>query len=170
MNGANHTVTGGGADFGGTATTDQGTFVYRDITGNATITAKLNSLANVSGQTFVKAGVMMRNGTANNAQYAYILATNTASNGFRYQYRLTTGAAATQTRQTGNSTIPGWLRIVRSGNTFTAYTSLNGTSWTMVSAQTIAMPTTFQIGFAVTSHLQGTATTAVFDSLTISTP
>jgi hypothetical protein len=32
------------------------------------------------------------------------------------------------------------------------------------------MPTTFQIGFAVTSHQQGTATTAVFDSLTITTP
>ena len=54
VNGATHTVVGGGADVGGTATTDQFKFVYRDVTGNATIIAKLNSLAPVSGQTFVK--------------------------------------------------------------------------------------------------------------------
>jgi hypothetical protein len=59
---------------------------------------------------------------------------------------------------------------VRSGNLFTASTSLDGSGWTTVGSQTLSMPTTFQIGFAVTSHLQGTSTTAVFDSVSITTP
>jgi regulation of enolase protein 1 (concanavalin A-like superfamily) len=121
----------------------------------------------VGTQTFVKGGVMIRAGTANNAQYASILATNTASNGWRFQYRLTTGSAAAQIRQSGSSVTPGWLRLVRSGSTITASTSSNGSTWTTVGSQNITLPTTFQIGFAVTSHQQGAATTAVFDSVTI---
>jgi glucose/arabinose dehydrogenase/fibronectin type 3 domain-containing protein/regulation of enolase protein 1 (concanavalin A-like superfamily) len=166
-----HTIVGGGADVPGTASagaTDQFKWVYREITGNATIVVRLNSLATVSGQSFVKAGVMMRASTSATSMYASILATPTATNGWRYQYRLTNGGATAQTRQTGNSAIPGYLRLVRSGNMFTASTATSASGpWTTVGTQSMSMPTTYQIGFAVTSHLQGTSTTAVFDNLTI---
>jgi hypothetical protein len=64
------------------------------------------------------------------------------------------------------------VRLVKNGNTITAFSSTNGTTWTQIgtTGQTIVLPTTYQIGFAVTSHQQGTATTAEFESLTITTP
>jgi fibronectin type 3 domain-containing protein/regulation of enolase protein 1 (concanavalin A-like superfamily) len=165
-----HTVVGGGADFSSTGTTDQFKFVYQNITGDATITARVASLAAVSGQTFVKAGLMFRNGTAINAQYACVLTSTTATNGYRYQYRTTAGQAAAQIRQSGNSAVPGWLRVQRTGSVFTAFTSANGSTWTNVGSQTISMPASIQVGFAVTSHLQGTSTTAVYDNFSLTTP
>jgi hypothetical protein len=170
VNGGTHTIVGGGADFQGNAAagaSDQFKWVYREITGNATITVRLASLAPVSGQTFVKGGIMMRASTSPTSMYASALSTTTASNDFRFQRRLLNGGAVTQDRGV-DSFIPSWLRLVRSGNSFTAFSSANGTTWSQIgTAQTIALPTTYQIGFAVTSHLQGTSTTAVFDSVTI---
>jgi hypothetical protein len=168
--GSSFTVRGAGTDIQGTA--DQGHFAYRTVTGNTTIIARMASLSAVSGQTFTKGGLMMRNGTATGAQNAFMLATTTSSNGFRFQYRPTTGGSTSQLRPspTGSSAIPTWFRLVRSGNNFTASTSANGTTWSVIGTATIAMPASFQVGFAVTSHVNGTLTTGVFDNVSITTP
>ena len=168
INGGNYTVQGGGADVQGVA--DQFHFAYKTVTGNATIIARMSSLSLVSGQTFTKGGIMMRAGTAAGAMNVFMLATTTASNGFRSQYRLTTGGATAQFRVLGSSAIPTWFRLVRSGNSITTSTSTNGTSWTTVDTQTLAMPATFQVGLAVTSHSTAALTTALFDSVTVTTP
>jgi glucose/arabinose dehydrogenase len=168
INGGSYTVQGGGADIQGVA--DQFHFAYRTVTGNATIIARMSSLALVSGQTFTKGGIMMRDGTAAGAINVFMLATTTATNGFRSQYRPTTGGATAQFRVTGSSAIPTWFRLVRSGNSFTSSTSTNGTTWTTVDTQTIAMPTTFQVGLAVTSHSTAALTTGLFDSVSVTTP
>jgi hypothetical protein len=169
-NGGTYTVRGAGTDIQGTA--DQGHFAYRTVTGNVTIIARMNSLSAVSGQTFTKGGLMMRASTAAGAQNAFMLATPTSSNGFRFQYRATTGGSTAQLRPspTGTSAIPTYFRLVRSGNNFTASTSANGTSWSVIGTVTVAMPTSFQVGFAVTSHANGTLTTGVFDNVIVSTP
>jgi hypothetical protein len=53
-----------------------------------------------------------------------------------------------------------WVEIVRSGassNQFSAYFSLNGSSWTQIgAAQTVTMASAALTGIAVTSHNQGT--------------
>ena len=169
-----HTIVGGGADFQGNAPAlqpDQFKWVYREITGNATITVRLTRLDNVGTQTFVKGGVMMRASTSPTAMYASVLSTNTPTNDYRFQRRLATDGAVTQDRGNDSTQLPAtpsWLRLVRTGNSFTAFSSTNGTTWVAIgTAQTIALPTTFQIGFAVTSHQQGTSTTATFDNVTI---
>jgi hypothetical protein len=46
---------------------------------------------------------------------------------------------------------PVWVRLVRSGNDFTAYRSLNGTSWTHFGDITVNMPQSALIGMATSS-------------------
>jgi hypothetical protein len=59
------------------------------------------------------------------------------------------------------------VRVVRSGNMFTAYNSTDGSSWTSMGSVTIAMGTNVYIGLAVTSHNNGTLCTATFDNLEV---
>jgi hypothetical protein len=61
---------------------------------------------------------------------------------------------------------PCWVKVVRSGNTFTGYCSPDGSTWTQVSSQTINMASSVCIGLAVTSHDDGTLCTASFDNVT----
>ena len=59
------------------------------------------------------------------------------------------------------------MRITRSGSTFTAYKSTNGSTWTVVGSQTISMPTTIYVGIPVTSHRDGTLATATVTNVAV---
>jgi hypothetical protein len=59
------------------------------------------------------------------------------------------------------------VKVVRLGNTFTAYASPDGSTWTTVGSQTIAMGATVNAGLAVSSHKNGTLATATFTSVTV---
>jgi regulation of enolase protein 1 (concanavalin A-like superfamily) len=48
--------------------------------------------------------------------------------------------------------VPCWLRLTRAGNVFTGYFSIDGTNWTALGSQTLALPSTVYVGFAVSSH------------------
>ncbi|MCX5677213.1 MAG: hypothetical protein NTX87_19685, partial [Planctomycetota bacterium] len=62
-------------------------------------------------------------------------------------------------------TSPTWVKLTRSGNSFTAEASANGTTWTTISTISIAMGSSAYIGLAVTSHTNTQLNTAKFDSL-----
>ena len=161
------TMEGSGADIYGTA--DEFSFAYQNVTGDATITVRLASLENTN--VWAKAGVMMRDGTGNNVRYVMALLSPTATNKYRLQARTVAAGSTSSTASTGNSAIPAYLRITRSGNNFTGYFSTNGTTWTQLgTTQNIAMPSTIKVGLAVTSHADGTLATGVFDNVAITQP
>jgi regulation of enolase protein 1 (concanavalin A-like superfamily) len=61
-----------------------------------------------------------------------------------------------------------WLRLDRAGNTFTAYQSADGATWTKIgSTVTIPMSATAFVGLAVTSHNVDATSTSVIDHVTI---
>jgi len=68
------------------------------------------------------------------------------------------------------TTTPAWVRLVRSGSVITTYWSTNGTTWTLVGSETISMASTVYVGLAATSHNASSATTAVFDNVSVTTP
>ncbi|HWN94856.1 MAG TPA: pectate lyase, partial [Methylomirabilota bacterium] len=72
---------------------------------------------------------------------------------------------STSSTSGGSGKAPYWVRLVRSGNTFTAYKSSNGTTWTTVSTHTISMNANTYIGLAVTSRRDGTLNTSRFDNV-----
>lgn len=154
-------VGGSGADIWGT--TDAFRFVYLPVNGNCTVTARVLSVPNTDG--WAKAGVMIRASLTANAANAFIAVS--PGNGVTWQYRTSAGAS-TGNNATGALIAPYWVRLVRSGNTFTAYRSPDGATWTQQgSSQTISMGTTVYVGLAVTSHNNASLCTAAFDNVSL---
>jgi len=85
------------------------------------------------------------------------------------QYRATQGGGTTTLAPVQPSGPAAYLRITRAGNTFTAYTSPDGSAWTAVpnSNVTVAMSSTALLGFAVTSNNANATTVAQFDTTSI---
>jgi hypothetical protein len=157
------TLTGSGVDI--FTTSDQFQFAYIPITGDVTITARVAMLANTN--TNAKAGVMVRNTlAANSAQFSTLV---TASNGINLDYRIAAGGSTAETKNSGTGlAAPYWVRVVRSGNSFSSYRSADGVTWTQIgTTQTITMDQTVFVGLAVTSHSTTVLTTATFDNITV---
>jgi hypothetical protein len=153
------TVVGAGADIGDP--TDEFRYVYQPASGNCSITARVLGVQNTDA--WAKAGVMIRETlNANSAHGSVFL---TPGNGVAAQARLQTGGPSYNVNTPG-LTAPHWVRLVRTGNTFTGYRSLNGNSWTEVGSVTIQIGKSVFIGLAVTSHQDGTLCTATFDNVT----
>lgn len=60
---------------------------------------------------------------------------------------------------------PYWIKIKRTGDTFTFYDSPDGTSWTQSGAAVIPMTADTYIGMAVTAHQVGELCTGEFDNV-----
>jgi regulation of enolase protein 1 (concanavalin A-like superfamily) len=153
------TVKGAGADIWDVADAFQ--YVYQPVNGNVEIIARVASLTNTNA--WAKAGVMVRETLAANSKHAFAAAT--PSNGVALQSRSTTGG--TSANVGAASTIPVWLKLNRSGNVFTASRSADGVTWTTTGSVTISMTTSVYVGLAVTSHANGTLTTAAFSNVTV---
>jgi hypothetical protein len=155
------TVNGAGADIWDTS--DQFQFVYQPLTGNGQVIARVASLTKPDGWT--KAGVMIRSALAANAAHAFALVS--ASQGSAFQRRATAGS--TSTHSFGSMiAAPAWVKLVRSGNTFSAFSSLNGTTWVQIgSSQSITMGATVYVGLAVTSHNTGVLATSTLTNVQV---
>jgi regulation of enolase protein 1 (concanavalin A-like superfamily) len=160
VNGTTITVRGSGADIWETA--DGFRFVYRAMTGDGEVRAQVASMSNTNP--WAKAGVMIRESTASNARHT--LACITAMNGSAVQTRTETGAAMSHTPGPW-VTAPHWVRLVRTGNRITAYTSFDGATWTQGASQDVVMGATVLVGFAVTAHDNTQLNTAVFTNTAV---
>ena len=137
------TVRGAGADIWGAS--DQFRFVYRPLTGDGEVIARVASVQHTDG--WAKAGVMMRETLT--AGSRHVSAVVTPLNGVAFQRRVATGGTSLTTAGP-SATAPYWVRLMRTGSTFSAYASATGTAWTLIGSQSIAMPATIQVGLAVT--------------------
>jgi fibronectin type 3 domain-containing protein len=152
-------VTGSGADIWNPS--DAFRFVYVPVTGNCTIVARVTALQNVDA--WSKAGVMIRASLASNAANAFIAVT--PSNGVTWQYRSSTGGDSYNNNTPGLSA-PYWVKLVRSGSTFTGYRSPGGVTWTQLGSTTLTNVSTAYIGLALTSHNNSSLCMATFDNVT----
>lgn len=144
---------------------DQFHYVYRPVTGNTEIIARVASLQVTHAG--AKAGVMIRESMNAGSRHASMFATG--GNGWSFQYReATDGLSFTSPGPSGSA--PGWVRLVREGNVFTAYRSSTGTSWSLVGSETISMSSAVYVGLAVGSRVATTATTAAFTDVDLSVP
>jgi regulation of enolase protein 1 (concanavalin A-like superfamily) len=157
-----YTVAGSGADIWTTA--DQFHYAYQAVSGDVTITARVASEQQTSS--YCKAAVMLRASLATNSVEASVLLTPT--NGVAMEVRPTTGAATINvTGWVTGAVPPSWVRLTRSGNTFTAFSSSNGTSWTQLGSTNVTMSAGVTAGLAVTSHDNTKLNTATFDNVTL---
>jgi hypothetical protein len=160
QSGNSASVTGGGSDIWSTA--DSFRYDYTTLSGNGQIIAEVTSQGESSTQ--AKAGVMIRNGTTSNAAEVSMLIQPDKTADF--QARATAGAATTSKQV--DSTSDEWVKLVRSGNTFSGYISTNGITWVLVETTTVSMNTVIDIGLAVTAHNNSTTSKATFSNIAIS--
>ena len=155
-------VTGGGEAIWGSA--DQFQYVYQPVQGNTEIIARVTTLQVTHAG--AKAGVMIRESLTAGARHASMFATG--SNGWSFQYRdVTNGISFTSPGPGGRA--PGWVRLVRAGDLFTAYRSTDGRTWSLVGSDTIAMPSTVYVGLAVSSRVTTATAAARFTNVRVST-
>ncbi|WP_420627681.1 LamG-like jellyroll fold domain-containing protein [Candidatus Leptofilum sp.] len=154
------TLDGAGANIAGTV--DAFHYVYQSLSGDGTITANVASLT--GGGSAPRAGLMMRESLADNSAHVSAVVQGTR---IRVLDRATTGGSTTDV-QGHSQGAPEWLRIERSGNTFTLSRSNDGSSWTVMQTRTITMGTTIYIGMAVTGNSTTTLATGTFDNVSVS--
>jgi hypothetical protein len=156
-------VTGFGSDVWGTA--DSFHFVSQPMAADGSISAQVVSQTNSSS--WAKGGLMLRLTTDPGSPYYAIFAT--PGNGAAVQWRTAQGGSTSQVSTAG--TVPLYLEIVRSGTTYTAYTSPDGSTWTAVPGSTVTLASlsgSLLEGLAVNSHNTGQYSTVVYGSMVTS--
>ena len=139
-------------------------YVYVPNTTSGYIQARIASVQNTSAN--AKAGVMIRQNP--DADSAYAMADVQSTAGIEFNTRTVNGGNG-NILTTVAGTAPKWVRLARTNNTFTAYSSANGNTWTAVgSASTITMPAGAYVGLVVCSGDNGFLNTAVVDNVSSS--
>ncbi|MGE5294567.1 MAG: LamG-like jellyroll fold domain-containing protein [Solirubrobacterales bacterium] len=144
-------------------TADQFRYVYKNLSGNATIVARIDSL--VRSDAWAKAGVMIRESIHPGSKHAFVCLT--PDYGASFQQRPETGNVMSQVST--NAVVSSlWVKLTRTGNAFTAQQSADGVTWSDVAFTTpvnITMASDVLIGLAVTSHNASVSTAAEFSNV-----
>jgi len=154
-------ISGSGADIWGTA--DEFYYACRKLNGNGSITARITSQQNTAA--WAKAGLMIRESL--NANSTYVINYMSPSNGVALQRRASTGGSASGVANPTGITPPCWLRLTRSGNTFTADRSTDGTTWTTIGTTSVTMASSVYVGLAASSVNDGILMQAAFDQVSV---
>ena len=160
------TISGSGTGIRNNTSAD-GFYFLRQITSGTSVEV-IAYCGSVTGGTSAdgRAGLMLRNGTAAGDVMAFVGLTNNSR--ATWSTRTSTGANASVSH-TNSIATPRWLRILRSGTSFSGYRSDDGVTWTQVGTTTTISNANSNMlaGIAVTGA--GTAaTTATFSRINMS--
>ena len=114
-----------GADVWGTA--DEFRYAYMRLSGNGSITARVDYIMNTS--LWAKAGVMIREGL--DAGSTHAMTVLTPGNGVALQNRPVMNQTSYNVNEAG-LVAPYWVRLTRTGNSFTAERSEDGVNWVSI--------------------------------------
>jgi regulation of enolase protein 1 (concanavalin A-like superfamily) len=143
---------------------DSGHLVFQPLAGDATIVARVLSLQ--GGGFYQEAGVLIRETLNTDSENVYM-----AWGGGRpyLAWRSSTGGS-TSSQTMSNVPLPYWVKLVRSGSTFTGYASADGVNWTQVSSQIVSMNTNVYVALATSAENNNTTLgTAILDNVSLST-
>lgn len=174
-----YTIVAGGLDIEGTS--DHFHYLYKSLSGDGRVTARIVSVTNTAPWT--KVGVMVRkDATPNSANAMFLLRPQLGSAG---QYRASTSGVTYSTWQENpapnedfSQTNPyrtrylkpsKWLSAVRQGNTVTTYSSDDGQCWNLRTRETISLSGSALIGIALTANHATNKATATVTNLSVTT-
>ncbi|MDH6110170.1 hypothetical protein P3T36_006666 [Kitasatospora sp. MAP12-15] len=165
-------ILGGGADAWGS--TDEYSTVYRHGAEHDGSTTIVRVTAQAATSSWAKAGIMVRNDvTAPGSSPGYLILAVTPGNGYVLQWDSTGSGqldsnSAPSDSGLGAASYPTWLKLVRTGSSYTGSYSTDGTTWTTVGSATVPdVAATQDAGVFMTAHNNGGGTTGEvdFDSL-----
>ncbi|MCJ7778413.1 MAG: DUF1349 domain-containing protein [Sedimentisphaerales bacterium] len=155
-----YTMTARGADIVGVS--DQFHFAFKQFSGVGDITAKVVSVSNTNA--WAKAGVMFRETLDADAKFVMVVVT--PGSGVSMQLRSAAGSGSEEVATVATVKAPQWVKLSRSGNTFTGQYSANGTTnWTTIGSIDIPMLTDVSIGLCLTSANVDATCTAEFSNV-----
>jgi RHS repeat-associated protein len=156
------TITGSGTGIFSNA--DGMHFAYIPLSGNGSIIARVVS---EQGAYNPQPGVMIRESLEANAANAFAGPVGSNSDAYVEFYdRPTPGAYTNQQSASQAVTLPYWVKLTRSGATFSAYEAPDGINWTQVAtSQTITMSQNVFVGLAVSDEDNNGTSTATFDNV-----
>ncbi len=134
----------------------------------STTVVKINSQTNTNA--WAKAGIMVRNDITNtNAGAGYLILLEAPGKGYVIQYdsngdgQLDKNSAPDNTG-VGTAAYPSWLKLVRSGTTYTGYYSTDDVNWTEVASVDVpSAAATQDVGVFATAHQSGVTSEVDFD-------
>jgi len=158
-----HLITGSGTNLSGSA--DSFFMRSRHLTGDGEIRARVRYTTGFSAS---RVGVMLRESSAAGSPMAAEVMLPFANNADVFHYRATANATATAADFGIGVTASYWVRVVRSGNNFSAYDSPDGVTWTQRgAAQSIAMASDILAGLVVDSTSNTKLNTTLLDNVQI---
>jgi hypothetical protein len=155
-----YTITASGADIWDTL--DQFHYAYKQLTGDSTFIARIDGVRNTNN--LARAGIMIREDLDTNSAFAaaYI----SADNRVVFEYRTSKGADMSDPDSRTNTVAdvnvyapPHWIKLTRSGDSFSVQDSANGTTWQEITPETEGDPTSLTIQMNPTVYV-GLAVTA----------
>lgn len=173
FNGTTFSLEGEGSDVGGTA--DEFHFAWKKLQGDGVITARI--VQPMSSQ-WSKPGVMMRASLKSDSPHASVLLLPPKWSG-ALVYR---DASGKDTFAAGVTKIPEpfvinenrlmkpyWIRLTRTGSTFTGFMSRDGTTWQKLASANAEMPDTLYVGLPACSQLNHVTTRVTYDHVSVTT-
>jgi hypothetical protein len=160
------TVSGAGPQISGTL--DGMHFAFQPMNGNGTIVARVLSLQGAYAGYNPVVAVMIRESLSPGSVHV--------SSAFRVNplvallWRALTNGSSSSSNSTSSAPLPYWIKLIRSGNLFSAYMSPDGISWAQVGATlTINMAQNAYVGLAVSSQNSNNnfLATATFDNVSV---
>jgi hypothetical protein len=160
------TVRGSGRDIAeGREPIDNCQFAWQELTGDGELVARIATSEVKSREP--KVGLMMRESPANDARNVSLLLIPRV--GVRLSARTEPGGGSRSLRPAPEpKTAPCWLKLVRSGDTFTGHLSTDGSTWSQVGEPvTVSMGSKVCAGLAVTAGCRDESKvhTATFDNV-----
>jgi hypothetical protein len=161
-------IEGQGADIWG-ATNEYSSIYLPGAEQDGTV-ATVEVTAQQNTAPWAKAGIIVRNDvTGANTSPGYVLLAETPGNGYILDSDANgDGQLDTQSGGTQTSVYPSWLKLVRSGTTYTGYYSTDDVNWTLIGTASVpSAAATQDVGLAMTSHSADVTGEADFDHFTV---
>lgn len=155
QSGQDWTLSGGGAGFQGL--NDQFPFRHATFSGDFKISCKLTAFTNTFDQ-FGSCGLMVRETTTAGSKLFAVYA-QASSGTLQVKMRSTTdGSATNQTSTASAVSLPVWFQIERSGDSFTARYSTDGSTWNdFLTTPSLPMGSAVVAGIFINSKVDGSA-------------
>ena len=139
-------------------------FVWQQWRGDGQIVARVLTVENTMSH--AKAGVMFRESLAADAKHAE--ACVTPVDGTQFLARTFNGDK-TASVHTGldKGKLPYWVKLVRAGDKFSGYESIDGEKWNLISATNVVMSAQIYAGLVTSSHQKTNLCTATLDKVAV---
>nr|WP_194895430.1 NEW3 domain-containing protein [Catenulispora pinisilvae] len=161
-------IDGAGADAWGA--TDQYSSVYQQGAEHDGSTTVVEVTSQADTSVWAKAGIMVRDDiTGAGSSPGYLVLAVTPGNGYVLQWDSTGSGqldsnSAPSNSGLGTAAYPSWLKLVRSGSTFTGYYSTDDVTWTQVGTATVpSVNATQDVGTFMTAHNDGSGDSGEVD-------